>query len=443
MPSTEIGKTQVKLTLVTEHARRDASFRFTSLHGLLRKEFLKDCFNRMDKNKAVGIDGVTWEDYSKELESNLEKLETKLGRRSYKPLPSKRVYIPKNDHEKRPLGISAIETKIVESGVARILESIYEVDFLDCSYGFRPERNCHQALFVLNQAVMYQPVNHIIEADIKGFFDNVSHEHLMGFLKIRIGDTALLELIGKFLKAGFVDQGELHETMKGTPQGSILSPLLSNIFLHYTLDKWFEETVMPQLNGYAVLIRYADDFVIAVQYMNDAKRMEKAIRDRFATHALEIHPEKSRCISFGRFERENAENQKRKANTFDFLGFTHFCDKTRSGKFKLGRKTQRKKFIRKCKETHQWLKSIRNSVKTKEWWKTLASKLRGHYEYYGVSGNYPSLYRFYFRSLQITRYWMNRRSQKKNINVEKFLKYLKLYPLPKPEIKHAFYCGNV
>jgi len=253
----------------------------------------------------------------------------------------------------------------------------------------------------------------------------------------------MLELIGKFLKAGFIDKGEFNETDKGTPQGSILSPLLSNVFLHYTLDKWFEETEKLHLRGFAKLIRYADDFVIAVQCQDDAKRIETAVKKRFATYALEIHPTKSRCMSFGKFERINAANQKRKPNTFDFLGFTHFCDQTRSGRFKVGRKTQRKKFTKACKAMHEWLKGIRNQEKTLEWWETLKAKLRGHYNYYGASGNYPYIYRFYYRTLQMARYWMNRRSQKKNLTVAKFRKYLELYPLPKPEIKHDFYVGNV
>lgn len=439
VPNAAFGITQFKLALVTEHARRDKRFRFTSLHHLLNKDFLRGCFHCLDKRKAVGIDEVTWEDYSKDLEGNLDRLIQRVGRRAYKPLPSKRVYIPKNDHEKRPLGISATETKIMESAVTRILGSIYEVDFLPCSYGFRPGLNCHDALNALDKAIMFKPVNHIVEADIKGFFDNVSHEKLMEFLKIRIGDTAMLELIGKFLKAGFIDRGKFSATTRGTPQGSILSPMLSNVFLHYTLDTWFENTVKPHVRGYVKLVRYADDFVVAIQYQDDALRIEKAVKSQFEKHGLEIHPEKSRCISFGRYEKENAKRQNRKPNTFDFLGFTHFCDKTRKGKFKLGRKTQRKKFVKACKSIHEWLKGIRNQLKTQEWWETLKLKLRGHFNYYGVSGNYPAISKFYFRTLQMTRYWMNRRSQKKTLSAEKFRRYLETYPLPKPEIKHAIY----
>jgi group II intron reverse transcriptase/maturase len=363
----------------------------------------------------------------------------RLGRRAYKPLASKRVYIPKNEHEKRPLGISAIETTVVESAVTRILRSIYEVDFLPCSYGFRPGRCCHDALNALDEAIMFSPVNHIVEADIKGFVDNVSHDRLMEFLKIRIGDTAMLELIGKFLKAGFMDQGEYNETHKGTPQGSILSPLLSNIYLHYTLDTWFTSTVRAHVQGYVQLVRSADDFVIAVQYQNDAARIERAVKNRFAKYGLEIHPTKSRTIRFGRYEKQNAARRGRKPNTFGFLGFTHFCDKTQSGKYKLGRKTQRKKFVKACTALWDWLKGIRNRVKAQDWWKTLESKLRGHFNHYGISGNHPAIKRFYIKTLAMTRYWLNRRSQRKTLNWEKFWKYLERHPLPKPEIKHAIY----
>ena len=436
VPDSAAGDTWVKLTLITGHARQNPTFRFTCMYHLLNKGFLRANFLLLDKHKAVGIDGITWEEYAGNLEENLTRLESELMRRVYKPKPSRRVYIPKNEHEKRPLGISAIESKIVESSVKQLLESIYEVDFLPCSYGFRPERGCHDALEALYQTITYKPVNYVVEADIKGFFDNVPHERLMDFLKIRIGDTSLLELIGKFLKAGYVDKGKWNETEQGTPQGSIMSPMLSNIFLHYTLDKWFEETVRRHIRGYARLIRYADDFVVAVQYQEDAYKIEKAIKNRFAKYGLQIHPTKSRCISFGRFERTNAERSGRKANTFDFLGFTHYCDKTRKGKFKVGRKTQKKKFVKACKAIHTWLKAIRNMVEAKEWWPILAAKMRGHYNYYGIRGNCRGIWRFYTVTKQKVFYWLNRRSQKRSMFYAEYEQYLKSFPLPKPEIIH-------
>jgi len=233
---TDIGKTWQILPLISGHARRDPLFQFTSLAHLLDEEYLRDCYASLNRNKAVGIDNVSWEEYGRNLDENLERLVSKLKRKKYQPIPARRVYIPKSATEKRPLGISALENKIVERGITNILESIYEQDFLNCSYGFRPKRNCHQALKELNDLIMFQPINHLVEADIKGFFDNVSHEELIEFIRVRINDTTLLDLIKKFLKAGYIDEGLLVKSDTGTPQGSILSPILANIFLHYVLD---------------------------------------------------------------------------------------------------------------------------------------------------------------------------------------------------------------
>jgi group II intron reverse transcriptase/maturase len=439
MQYTEIDTTWTKLSLISGHARRDRAFRFCSLAHLLDVEFLRDCYDSLNRNKAVGIDSISWQEYGANLDDNLTQLVSRLKRKKYKPLPARRVYIPKNDKETRPLGIPALENKIVERGITWILESIYEQDFLDCSYGFRPKRNCHQALKQLNDLIMFQPVNHIVEADIKGFFDNVDHDKLMEFIRTRISDTALLNLISKFLKAGYIDDGRLVRSDKGTPQGSTLSPMLANIFLHYVLDEWFETTVKSHAKGYCELVRYADDFVCLVRYEDDAKRIDQALKNRFHKYGLQIHPTKSRRITFGHFERENARHQNRKPNTLDFLGFTHYCDVSRKGNFKLGRKTSRKKFSAKCRDMNNWLRAIRNRVKTKDWWTILEAKLRGHYQYYGVSENYMSIKKFYKLTLKMVRKWLNRRSQKRKMSWEKFVRYLEHYPLPQPCIVHKFY----
>jgi RNA-directed DNA polymerase len=441
MPYTEMDKTEFKLSLIAKHAKRSKGMQFTSLAHLLNVEFLRRCFNSLNRNKALGQDNISWYDYAEDLEGNLSSLVERLKSKMFRPIPAKRVYIPKGDGKTRPLGISAIENKIVERGVTWILECIYEQDFSDMSFGFRPKRSCHQALKEMNDLIMFKPVNHIVEADIKGFFDNVSHEYLLDFLSIRIKDSSLLHLIGKFLKAGYIDNDLLVKTEKGTPQGSILSPILANIFLHYVFDKWFEDVVKRHVSGFCEIVRYADDFVCMVQYERDAKRIEKAFKNRFNRFDLEIHPDKSGRISFGRYEFQNAKNRKRKPNSFDFLGFTHFCDRTRSGRFKLGRKTSKKKFTAKCKDMNQWLKSVRNLVKTKDWWKILAAKLRGHYQYYGISGNYRAIARYYGRTIKLLHKWLNRRSQKKKMNWDNFYKYLDHYPLPQPSIKHNFYTG--
>ena len=336
------------------------------------------------------------------------------------------------------MGISAIENKIVELGIKRILEAIYEQDFSNQSYGFRPKRSCHQALKEVNQLITYNSTNHIVEADIKGFFDNVDHQKLTDFIKLRISDKSLLMLIEKFLKAGYVEDGLLVLSTEGTPQGSILSPLLANVFLHYVLDVWFEKVVKKYTKGFCELIRYADDFICTVQFKEDAVKIERALKNRFERYGLELHPEKSGRISFGKYEAQNAKDQKRRANVFNFLGFTHYRTTTRTGRFKVGRKTNKKKFSTKCKEMNVWLKENRHLP---QWvlWEKLASKLRGHYQYYGVSENSKSISRFYHITIRNLHKWLNKRSQRGKFTWQKLKDYLSYYPLPKPSIKCSFY----
>ena len=439
-PYTEMGKlTQTKLALISERARKEPKLQFTSLAHLLNVGFLKECYYSLGRDRASGIDGVSWKEYGKDLDRNLNNLVARMKAKRYKPLPAKRVYIPKNEHEKRPLGLPALEDKIVQKGISRILEAIYEADFLNCSYGFRPARNCHQAINAVDKTIMTKSISYVIEADIKGYFDNVSHDWMMEFLQVRIKDPSILLLIRRFLKAGYFEAGKIVATGQGTPHGGNLSPILSNIFLHYVLDLWFGKRVKPQARGACHLVRYADDFICMVQYKDDSQRIEQALRERFAKFDLELHSEKTRVISFGRYERENAKRQNRRTNTFNFLGFTHYCDTSRRGKFIVGRKTSRKKFRMKCKDMNNWLRKIRNYKKAKEWWPILQAKLRGHYQYYGVSGNMRSLKRFYSLALRMTLKWLNRRSQRKSFNRGSFRAYLKHYPLPQPRIVHNLY----
>lgn len=427
-----------KLALISERARKDSQYQFTSLAHLLSEGFLRECYYRLGRDRASGIDGITWKEYGKELDENLKRLVDKLKKKQYKPLPARRVYIPKNEHEKRPLGLPALEDKIVQKGIASILESIYEADFMECSYGFRPGRSCHLALKAVGKLVMTKQVNHIVECDIKGFFDNVSHYLLLKFLGIRIKDPSFLLLIRRFLGAGHMENGQVYSPEAGTPQGGNLSPSLSNVFLHNVLDLWFHYTVKAHVKGYCELVRYADDFICVVQYADDAKRIKQALKRRFQKYELEIHPEKSRIISFGRNKRYNAKMQNRRPNTFDFLGFTHYCSISRKRKFKVGRKTSAKKFRTKCKDMNVWLKATRNE-RTKEWWPILQAKLRGHYQYYGVSGNIKSISCYYFQTICMVYKWLNRRSQRKSYNWEGFREYLKKYPLPQPRIVYNMY----
>jgi len=431
--------TLTKLALISRRAREDSAFQFTSLAHLLNAEFLRGCYRSLGKEKACGIDGRSWHDYGENLDDNLVNLVERLKAKKYKPLPAKRVYIPKNDKETRPLGLPAIEDKIVQKGIARILEVIYEADFMDCSYGFRPKRSCHQALKSIHDTVMSRPVSYIIEADIKGFFDHVSHDWMMKFLQVRIRDSSLLLLIRRFLKAGHMESGLLVRTDEGTPQGGNLSPMLANIFLHYVLDLWFVKCVKPSIDGQCYLVRYADDFICMVQNRQIAREIEMMLRERFAKFGMTLHPEKTRTISFGRYERQNAHRQGRKANTFDFLGFTHYCGLSRKGTFLLGRRTSGRKFRKACKVMNDWLRRIRSVMRIEEIWPILAAKLRGHYNYYGVSGNSRMIANFGYVTIRAVVKWLNRRSQRKSFTWEKFNAYLVHYRLPRPRIVHNLY----
>ena len=440
MPDTELEvSTRTKLALIAQRAREEPQCQFTSLAHLLDERFLAACYHRLGRDRASGVDGVTWKEYGEHLDENLRDLVTRMRAKRYKPLPAKRVYIPKDEHSKRPLGLPALEDKIVQKGIAEIMEAIYEADFLDCSYGFRPKRGCHQAINAVDKTIMTQPINHVIDADIKAFFDSVSHPGLMKCLQVRIKDPSFLLLIQRFLKAGYFEAGQIMATEQGTPQGGNLSPMLSNIFLHYVLDLWFEKRIKRQVRGVCFLVRYADDFVCMVQYQDDAQHILEALRERFTQFALALHPEKTRVISFGRYERQNAQRQKRRPNTFDFLGFTHYCDRSRRGKFMVGHQTSRKKFRKKCGELNDWLKAVRNRCPVKEWWLVLKAKLTGHYQYYGISGNMRLLSRYYWLTARLAMKWLNRRSQKHSFSWEGFEAYLKHYPLPKPRIVHDLY----
>lgn len=432
-------RSQIILERIAGRAQRESWCRFTTLAHLLDEEFLKRCYSRLERNRAGGIDGVSWQEYGKQLDGNIKGLVERMKAKRYKPQAAKRVYIPKDEHSERPLGLPAVEDKIVQKGIACILGAIYEQDFLDCSYGFRPGRDCHQALKAVNTIFTLEPINHVIEVDIKGFFDHVSHEKLMELIGRRINDPSFLLLIRRFLKAGYVEDGKRYESEEGTPQGGNLSPMLANIFLHYVLDEWLEKEIKPRMRGVIRLVRYADDFVCMVQYADEAEEIMTAIKARFAEYGLELNAGKSRVISFGRYEEENARRQNRKANTFDFLGFTHYCGQSRKGRFLLGRKTSGNKFRKKCGELNAWLKAVRNVCPAKEWWQVLKAKVTGHYRYYGVSGNYAMIRRYHGETLRLAMRWLNRRSQLKRFNRESYREYLKLHPLPIPRLAHNFY----
>lgn len=430
---------ETKLGFISRCAAREPEKQFTNLMHHVNEGSLKANFYELGRNRALGVDEVSWQEYGEGLDAHVDDLLNRMRRMAYRPQPAKRVYIPKDKDTKRALGLPSTEDKIVQKTMTKIMEAIYEQDFRESSYGYRRGKSCHQALRIVNDLISYRPINHVIEADIKGFFDNVDHTRLVELLKIRIKDEKFLRYIVRFLKAGYIESGVLEESEKGTPQGGNLSPMLANVFLHYVLDEWFEENIKPSLKGQCYLMRYCDDFVVLVQYKEEAKEIANRIRERFKQYGLELNEQKTGVKSFGKYERENARKQQRKANTFNFLGFTHYCTTSRKGRFKVGRKTSAKKFRKSFKEMNMWLKAIRNVVKLKEWWPILRAKMFGYYQYYGVSENSRSIWLYYKRVVEIVYKWLNRRSQKKSFNWTGYKEYLKCYPLPKPRIVHSFY----
>ncbi len=433
-----------KLRRIAEKARKEPGFKFTSLYHLMNEELLRGCIKRLSKDAAAGIDKMTKDQYAENLEANLSNLVERLHRMAYIPQPVRRKYIPKPGSTKqRPLGIPCFEDKLVQAGLVRIMESIYEQDFTADSYGFRPARSCHDALRALSQSVENNPVNHIVEADIKGFFDNVDQKWLLKFLTHRIGDKRIQRMVKRFLRAGVTEDGSVTVSDEGTPQGGVISPQLANIYLHYALDLWFEKVYRKSCTGYARLIRYADDFVVCFQHKPDAERFREELGKRLGKFGLEVEPTKTKVMEFGRFAVQHARKRGVRAETFDFLGLTHYCGTRRDGKgFRMKRITARKKFITKLKIFKEWLKKAR-ILKTKELWETAKTKLSGHYNYYGVTDNLRGIARFEMEVIRLLFKWLNRRGKRCCLNWEKFNEMLKRFPLPKPRIKVSMFGFSV
>lgn len=429
-----------KLELITERAKQDKKQKFTSIAHLINCESLAGCYGELKKDKACGIDGVTVEAYGAKLEENLRDLVERMKTKKYRPQPVRRVYIPKpGKDEKRPLGIPCVEDKLVQMMAKKILEAIYEEDFLGCSYGFRRGRSAHTAIDRLDKVVMTKPIGTIVEVDIKKFFDEVQHYWLIRGVEERVSDPNFLWLIRKFLKAGIIEEGQWQKSEVGTPQGGVISPMLANIYLHYALDEWFENKFKPSAKGYVELIRYCDDFVVACEHAEDAERFQKELEERLAKYGLRISQEKTRVIQFGRKDWERTRKTQEKIETFDFLGFTHYCTASRRGKFIMGHKTSKKRLAGALRATKEWIKKIRNQYSMREWWPTLMAKLRGHYHYFGISGNMRGLRQFYSQVMSMVFKWINRRSQKKSMNWERYQQYLEWNPLPMPKIYHCIY----
>jgi len=424
-----------KLQRIAERASRDKHCQFSSLFHLMNKELLLECFTQLRENAASGIDNITKAKYASELDINLSDLVERLHKMAYRPKPVLRVYIPKpGSHKQRPLGIPALEDKLVQAGLVKILQRIYEQDFIGDSYGFRPKRGCHDALRALSHTVENESIHYIVEADIKGFFDNVDQEQLMAFIGHRISDKRVLRYIKRFLKAGIQENGEHKASERGVPQGGTISPLLANIYLHYTLDLWFEKRVKSSCYGYARIIRYADDYVACFQQKADAQRFMEEMEQRLKKFHLEVAPEKTKMLEFGFFAQLKAKARRERAETFDFLGFTHYCSRSKYGnRFRMKRKTACKRFTAKLAAYKEWLRANR-ILPTGEILRKTVKKLRGHIAYYGVTDNSKSLSSFIYEVRKLLFKWLNRRGKRGCYSWEKFLKLLSLHPLPTPRI---------
>lgn len=433
-------RVDTRLLRIAEAAKQQKSEKFTSLVHLINRESLMESHQAMVSGKAVGVDAVTKQEYGENLQANIENLLERMKRQAYKPQPVRRVYIPKpGSDKKRPLGIPSYEDKLVQKAMVPILNAIYEADFMQFSFGFRPNRSCHDALKVLGHIIEKRPVNYIVDADIKGFFDNVSHEWMMKLLEHRIADPNLLRLISRFLKAGIMEAGVKYDTPAGTPQGGVVSPILANVYLHYVLDLWFAKKYSKECRGKAYMIRYADDFVTCFQYKEDAEAFLTALKERLAKFNLEIAEDKTMLLPFGRNASDDGEaDGTGKPGTFNFLGFTHYCGKSRHGKFRVKRQTSKKKLKASLMRSKDWLR-INTTKPARQLVQELNRKLVGYYRYYGVTDNQEAMSNYLDKVKKQLYWWFNRRSQGKHFNWQKYNLFLAKFPLIRPTVKVNVY----
>jgi RNA-directed DNA polymerase len=426
---------ETNLAKIAKVVREKPGEKLTSLAHFINADTLREAHFGQDGKKAVGVDAVTKAEYEVNLEDNLADLVKRMKRQAYKPQPVRRAYIRKEGTDKlRPLGIPAYEDKLVQSVLADILSTIYEEIFLPFSFGFRPGRGCMLALQVLNHIIEGKAINYVVDADIKGFFDNVNHEWLVKFLQHRIADPSLLRLIQRFLRAGVMEGGVRHETLVGTPQGGLISPVMANVYLHYVLDLWFQGVVRKQCKGAAYIVRYADDFVCCFEFKEDATTFYEALVERLEAFGLQVAAEKTKIIRFGRPRDDDDE----RPGTFDFLGFTHFCGQSKKGKFRVKRQTAKKKLRRSIQNAKVWLReNMHRSMP--DLMRILNAKLRGHYEYYGITDNSPSINLFYDRVKRMLKWTLGRRSQRGYLTETHFAMLLQRFPLVLPRIRHSIY----
>lgn len=429
--------TNTKLERIAWLSQQDPGKEFECLMHLFNQESLIECFNELDKNKAIGADGVTKMAYGANLYSNIDQLITKMKAMAYRPGPVREVLIPKEGKPgaTRPLGISNLEDKIVQKMVHKILESIYEPLFLESSHGFRPGRSCHTAIQALTQHLYDNEIQTVIDIDLKNFFGTISHQLMEDILREKIKDPKFMRYIIRMFKSGVLTEDDLKITEEGVPQGSGCSPIMANIFAHYALDKWIEEMVKPVCKGKVALFRYADDGVICCRYDTDAVRIRQALAKRLEKFKLQLNEEKTKLVPFDK----RAATQGVEQGTFDFLGFTFYWGKTRAGWIVPKLKTRAKTMRTKLKRVTEWAKEIRNICPMNEIWRIFKAKLRGHVQYYGVSHNSHKVSEFLFKATKIMFKWLNRRSQRRSFNWEKFNLFMKIDPLPKAKIVHKLF----
>jgi group II intron reverse transcriptase/maturase len=422
-----------KLDRIAKLAKQLPGATLTTLAQHIDIEWLREAYRRTRKDGAPGVDDQTAEEYASNLEKNLRLLldRAKAGD-SYRAPPVRRVHIPKGEGSKtRPIGIPTFEDKVLQRAVAMVLEAVYEQDFLDCSYGFRPGRSAHQALYALRDVVMGMHGGWVLEADIERFFDSVDRAKLQQILHQRVRDGVLVRLVGKWLNAGVMEEGRIRYPDSGTPQGGVISPLLANIFLHEVLDGWFEQEVKPRLRGPAHLVRYADDFVMVFSLEEDARRVFDVLPKRFGKYGLRLHPEKTRLV---RFDRPSIRSRSGKGyGSFDLLGFRHFWARSRQGSWVVMRKTASSRLARAVSRIDEWCRMHRHDP-VREQHRALVSKLRGHYNYYGIRGNLRSLQAFLFLTTRVWFKWLRRRSRERP-RWDWMNALLRIFPLPRPSIR--------
>jgi RNA-directed DNA polymerase len=426
-----------ELTRFTQWAEERPQKRYTALMGMLADaRGLAESFSRQGRGKAAGIDGITKADYEQGLAGKLSDLSARLRRLGYVPKPARRVYIPKANGGRRPLGIASFEDRIVQDRLSRILQAIWEPEFRNCSFGFRPGKSAHQALARLNQIITVERTQWLVEVDVRNFFGSVSHEHMLRFVAHRIGDSNLLRLIQRFLKAGVLEDGVFSASEEGTPQGNLVSPVLSNIYLHYALDVWFERRFARRCRGKAFLVRYCDDFVACFEWEADARAFERELRERLAEFSLEVEPTKSALIRFGDLAPIFCKRDGLlRPASFSFLGFTHYLRALRNGRIVLSRMTQGSRMRSKLTELGRRLK-LKRTQGTAAMQKYLLQHVRGHLQYYGVSGNSRSLGTYVFHVRRLFFKWLNRRSQRRSFNWARYDAWLSTW-FPRPRIVHT------